>query len=320
MGVPVLCTVLSMAVMSYVPPSVPLIMGTADLGEAARRVQRGHVWVLEPPIDNARDHPGIDGAAFRRAHGVATSDLLVVSVSRLAVDLKLDALVRAIDAADLLAGRYPLRLVIVGDGPAEDALRERAKAVNQRWRREVVSLHGRALDPRFAYAAADVVVGMGSSALRALAIGKPVVVQGEQAFSEVFGPATLDVFLTQGFYGIADDAPGANRLAEQLDSLLAYPERRLALGRFGRRVITERFSLERAVRIQLEIYGTVLRNPPPRHIPDALRSASRAFMLEVENHDPRRKREKRVREQELFAAARRGPWPPRPRAALLSEL
>jgi L-malate glycosyltransferase len=310
LGVPLLCTVLTMSVMSYVPASVPLIMGTADLGHEARRVQRGNVWVLEPPIDTVLDNPSIDGSAFRRAHGVADSDLLIVTVSRLAVDLKLDALVRAIDAADLLANRYPLRLVVVGDGLARDALFERAMAVNRRWGRNVISLPGPELDPRPAYAAADVVVGMGSSALRALAIGRAVVVQGERGFSEIFEPATLALFLRQGFYGLADDAPNVHRLADQLDGLLTDRNRREILGRYGREVVTERFSLQRAVRLQLDIYEQVLRSPGTRNIWDAMRSAFRAFMLEVENHDPRRKGEMASRKQELFAAASRGSWPP----------
>ena len=273
-------------------------------------MQRGDVWVLEPPIDVVGDHPGIDGTAFRRTPGVGADDLLIVSVSRLVVDLKLDALVRAIDAADVLAGRYPIRLVLVGGGHAHDALLERAKAVNARWKREVVTLAGPELDPRRAYAAADVVVGMGSSALRALAIGRPVVVQGEQGFSEVFEPATLELFLRQGFYGLGDGAMGATHLADQLTGLLADAGRRETLGRFGRQVVVERFSLSRAVRVQLDIYQYVLRHPRVRHLPDALRSAWRALMCEVENHTPGRKRERQVREQALLAAARHGLWPP----------
>jgi len=233
----------------------------------------------------------------------------VVSVSRLALDLKLDALVRAIDAADLLAGRFPLRLVLVGDGPARNALLERAAAINRRWGRPVVTLSGPELDPRPAYAAADVVVGMGSSALRALAIGRPVVVQGEKAFSEVFEPETLEIFLRQGFYGVADDAAGADRLADQLNGLLSNPQRRAMLGRFGRQVVTERFSLDRAVRIQLAIYSQVLSNPPRRYLPDALRSASRALMLEIRNHDPRRKRQRSVLDEDLLASVPEGEWP-----------
>ncbi len=62
---------------------------------------------------------------------------------------------------------------------------------------------------------------MGSSALRALSIARPVVVQGEDAFSLVFEPDKLDVFLNQGFYGVADGSAGAERLAEQIGGLLA---------------------------------------------------------------------------------------------------
>jgi len=299
-----------MIVMPYVPASVPLIMGTAELGDKASRGQRSDTWVLEPPIDTVSDYPGIDGSKFRQAHRIGKDELLIVSVSRLALDLKIDALVRAIDAADLLAGRYPLRLVLVGGGPAHDALSQRAKAVNERWRRDVVALPGPELDPRPAYAAADVVVGMGSSALRALAIGRPVVVQGENAFSEVFEPTTLNVFLRQGFYGLADNERGATRLADQLEGLLADRDRREALGRFGRQVVVERFSLKRAVGVQLDIYEQVVRHPAGRHLSDAMRSAGRALMLEVKNHSPRRKREGLARQQELLAAARNGSWPP----------
>ena len=314
LGVPIVCTVLSMSVMPYVPRSLPLIMGTEELVSEARRVQRGNVWALEPPIDTTRDHPGIDGSAFRRANGVGDDELLIVSVSRLAIDLKLDALVRAIDAADLLANRCKVRLILVGEGIAHEGLLERAKAVNTRWGREVVTLPGPELDPRPAYAAADVVIGMGSSAIRALAIGRAVIVQGEYGFSEVFEPGTADMFVRQGFwqglYGRRDAAPGAARLAEQMERLLTDPERRDVLGRFGRSVASERFSLDRAVRIQVEIYEHVLRNPPRRSMRDALRSAGHALMLEAENHDPRRKRERQAREEELLAAARQGPWPP----------
>ncbi len=309
LGTPLLCTVLSMEVMRQVPASVPLIMGTRDLGEEAARNHRAQVWTLEPPIDVERDGPDIDGSAFRRMHGICEDELLVVSVSRLSLDLKIDALVRAVDAADMLASRHRVRLVLVGDGPARNALAARAQAVNVRHGREVVTLAGACLDPRTAYAAADLVVGMGSSSLRAMAIGRAVVVQGEQAFSEVFEPATLSLFLRQGFYGTGDGAAGAARLAGQIDGLLANPVRRRELGRFGRQTATERFSLARAVGIQLGIYEQVVAEPPRHRLSEAFRTAIAAAMTEISNHDPRRKRSQRLREQITLAAASAGPWP-----------
>ncbi len=310
LGTPLVCTVLSMGVPPYIPASVPLVMGTEELGAEARETRRGKVWVIEPPIDTERDTPATDGAAFRRRHGVGAEDLLVVTVSRLALDLKLDALVRAIDAAHLVAGRHRLRLVLVGDGPARAALEARAAAVNAAHGREVVGFHGADLDPRGAYAAADIVLGMGSSALRAMAIGRPVIVQGERGFSEVAEPATLEHFLWQGFYGLGEAGDGTERLAARIERLARDAGLRAELGRFGRTVACERFSLRRAVGLQLDIYGQVVEGKAGGRGAEALTAAWRALQLEVRNHDPRRKRAGRALEHTILAAANSGSWPP----------
>jgi glycosyltransferase involved in cell wall biosynthesis len=265
---------------------------------------------MEPPVDTERDNPAIDGSSFREMNGVSDNELLVVTVSRLALDLKLDALVRAIDAADLLAEHFPLKLILVGDGPSREALTARAHAVNLRHGRKVIGLPGSERDPRAAYAAADLVIGMGSSALRALAIGRPVVVQGQQGFSEIFEPATLPLFLEQGFYGVAEGPAGAARLASQIEGLLRDRERMEELGHFGRQVVAERFSLKRAVDLQLEIYRDIIVAPPWRRLADSLRSARLALTVEASNHHPLRKRRKKNREQELLTAAGSGFWPP----------
>jgi glycosyltransferase involved in cell wall biosynthesis len=316
LGVPVVCSVLSMAVSPYVPASIPLIMGTEALAEEARRGHAGPVWALEPPIDTTADHPFVDGSGFRRAHGVADDALLVVTVSRLAIDLKLDALVRAIDAVDLLNARLPVRLIVVGGGEAQGPLTERAIGVNARRGPDVINFAGSMRDPRPAYAAADVVMGMGSSSLRAMSIGRPVIVQGERGFSRIFEPASLDYFLHHGFWGIGSDEPTAERLAAQLRSLLCDGTRRAELGAFGRRTVEQRLSLRRALAMQLELYERVLALRRERRAADARTAALRALRLEVENHDPRRKRRRAERERSLLEAARRQVAEPAPEPAL----
>jgi glycosyltransferase involved in cell wall biosynthesis len=288
--VPLLCTVLSMSVSPLVPDSIPLIMGTEALGEEARRSHSAPVWVLEPPIDTDANHPAVEGAHFRRAHRVPRDGLLVVTVSRLANDLKLDALVQAIDAVKALSGRLPIHLVLVGGGEAEPFLRARARSVNAGAGRDVVRFAGELADPRTAYAAADVVVGMGSSALRAMSMGRPVIVQGERGFSEIFGPETLGHFLLNGFWGTGDGQANAELLARQLRSLLADPAWRAELGAFGRSVVQHRFSLERAVARQLEIYAQVHELGRAIRPTAVAVAAGRALRLEVENHNPRRRR------------------------------
>lgn len=309
-GVSLLCTVLSMQPPTMVPATVPLVVGTERLAEAARQRHSAPVWTLEPPIDVVADNPDLDGAGFRRAHGIRPDQILLVTVSRLSLDLKIDALVRAIDAAGVLAQRFPVRLLVVGGGAAHDALAERARALNAAAGREVVTLTGPTLDPRRAYAAADVVLGMGSSALRALSVGRPVVVQGENGFSHIFGPHSTDIFLRQGFYGFGDREAGVMRLVAQLEELVSDPERRFRLGRFGRDFVVRRFSLERATRLQVKIYEEVLRVPREQAPMEPLRMISRALAQEVRSHNPLVKHGQAQLERRLLTAAAGGTWPP----------
>jgi hypothetical protein len=121
-----------------------------------------------------------------------------------------------------------------------------------------VVLTGELADPRPAYAAADVVLGMGGSAIRALAFGKPLVVQGEGAFWALLTPETAGTFLHQGWYGVGDGRDSHQRLGAVLDRLAGDPDLRVALGRFGRRLAVDRFSLEAAARVQTEVYREAL--------------------------------------------------------------
>jgi glycosyltransferase involved in cell wall biosynthesis len=257
--VPVLCTVMSMAVAPFLPRSMPLIVGTEQIQAAAASERRtGLVKVLEPPVDTVANHPTIDGTDFRRQLGLDDGRLAVVIVSRLAKELKLEGLQTAIDVAGRLATELPISLVIVGDGPARGVLEAMAETVNRRSDCPVVVLTGPLLDPRPAYAAADVVIGMGGSILRAMAFGKPAIVQGERGFFEVLGPGTAEQFLWQGFYGIGNGEGGQERLQRQLRDLLGDAVAREALGGFARELVSSRFSLERAGGAQEAIYRQVL--------------------------------------------------------------
>jgi glycosyltransferase involved in cell wall biosynthesis len=251
------------------------------------------VSVLEPPIDVVGDTPDTDGSGWRRDLGISEDELAIVSVSRLAIDLKLDALVYAIDAAGLLADRFPVRYVMAGSGAAEAQLRERAAAVNAAAGREVVMLIGALTDPRPAYAGADVVIGMGSSALRGMAHGKPIVVQGERGWTLPCTEDTLATFLWQGFWGIGDGTSGAPALAGHLAELVADPDRRRHVGSWSRQVVCERFSLASMGATLAKVYETVAAAPRPARrslARDAWTCGRRALALEVRLHLPSDKR------------------------------
>jgi glycosyltransferase involved in cell wall biosynthesis len=244
-GIPLVITDMMPDLARVLPKNVPTTFGTPELAEVASAAGRKNVRVLLPPVDVLSNAPGIvDAEPFRRRFGVDDRFRNVVIVSRLGVWLKSESLFRSIDAMRLAGSDSGLRLIIVGDGEARPGLEALASEVNRSLGRTAVILTGALVDPRPAYAAADVVVGMGSSALRALAFAKPVIVVGGAGFSELFRPTTAARFLHGGMYGVGDGEAGGQRLAQQLLSLSGDHDRLATLGQFGRRFVEQHFALE----------------------------------------------------------------------------
>ena len=285
--VPAVCTIMSMAVAPFLPRSMPIIVGTEDIRRAASAAGYNAVTLLEPPVDTDANVPTFDGSTFRLAHGIEPAKPLVVVVGRLSRDLKLEGLLSACDAIGAMAASgIGVQLAIVGDGDAKDQVAERAKRANAVAGRRAVVLTGSLTDPRPAYAAGDVLLGMGSSALRAMSFGKPLVVQGELGFWRVCSPYSVAQFLNGGWYGLGDLkspvndqglAIGAARLRAELEPLLTDSDVRDRLGMFGRQMVVERFSLVRAANLQEKVYETTLKGATRRHIVEAARSIAGVF-------------------------------------------
>jgi glycosyltransferase involved in cell wall biosynthesis len=264
------CTIMSMAIAPFLPAYLPLVVGTRvlQLHTAARRP--GPVHLIEPPVDVIANAPGHPVETFRAEFDLNDDVPNVVVICRLVKELKLEGLLTAIDVVARLVREQPVRLIIVGDGEARDQVEERAAKANAQAGRRAIVLTGQLLDPRPAYAAADIMLGMGSSALRALAFARPLVVQGERGFWELLTPDTCAIFLEQGWYGVGDGADGVERLTAILRQLLADARLRETLGAYGRKLVDERFSLQRAARIQEEIYRDAVAN---RRVPGTLAQA-----------------------------------------------
>lgn len=240
LGVPLLSTVYGMSVPSWLPRNSSLVLGTAELVERARFLGLQSSLIV-PPVDLTHDDPEVvDGREFRERHGVEPDEVLAVIVSRLEPDLKEEGIRRSIDAvADL--STPGVRLAIVGTGPSAAALEAHAAAANDRSGRAAVIMAGSMIDPRTAYAGADLLLGMGGSALRAMAYGKPLIVLGTGGFARLCEPTTADLFRRQGFYGVGTES--ARPLPAELGRLVADPGLRRDLGAWSRRLIEQEYSL-----------------------------------------------------------------------------
>ena len=247
-------------------------------GDRCRRTDGGtrRVGVIEPPVDlvfnDIDSDPGV--ADFVRRHGLTGDRITVVSVARFSRELKLEGTLAAIEAIGRMSRSVPVRLVLVGDGPARDEVERRAQEVNDQHGEGTIVLTGQVDDPRPAYAAADVALGMGGSALRALAYGRPLIVQGESGFWKTLTPETVDAFLWTGWYGVDGGAEyGVEALERELQPLVTDRVRRDELGRYGLGLVRDRFSLVHTAELQARQYAEAIAHPA------ALRGAAEASAL-----------------------------------------
>lgn len=268
-------TVMSMAVAPFLPKSVDLVVGTAQIAAVERASGRLHVEVIEPPVDLVHNDPadvsGLD--EFRAEWGLTPDRLTVVCVTRFAQQLKLEGLLTAIRVVSELAESVPVRLLVVGDGPARATVEAAAATANALHGDGCVVLTGELSDPRPAYAVADLSLGMGGSALRALAFGAPLVVQGENGYWRLLTPESEPEFRWAGWYGYGEDADcGADELRKILDDLLPDAPRRAHLGAYGSSLVHDDFSVEHAADLQLAVYEGAVQRACGPGIPDLARA------------------------------------------------
>lgn len=271
-GVPLVCTLYGTVVQWWLPRYPPLVVGTREWAELAAPLRTQLPVAIEPPVNTDVDDPAlIDGATFRRAHGLG-EDIVVGIVSRLEPTLKADGIKCAIAAIHYLDDPR-IRLVVTGHGPSADEFRALAEKVNAALGRRAVIMTGPLTDPRPAYAACDIALGMGGSALRALAFGKPLIVIGRQGFVKPFRPSTAEDFLFHGFSGCGSGDLDPRPLAAHLRGLVDRPDVRSELGAFGRQLILDQFSLKVASAKLEAVYtkAAVQTYPRRQRIREALR-------------------------------------------------
>lgn len=232
-------TVWEMEVSSQIKRRMPMIVGTGYLVDDMRD-RPGLTRLISPPVDTDLDRPDPESAAAFRSDHDLQGPLLVI-VSRLDRSMKSVPIGIAIEAMRELGTRATL--AIVGTGDNADQLHRAGALVNEAVGREAVRFIGPMSNPRRAYAAADVMIGMGGSAARALAFGKPLVVHGEAGRSELFQEATADALARYSYWSDDTVSNPVEMLVGFVSDLLGDDSRREALGEFGRAFAIERFGL-----------------------------------------------------------------------------
>jgi Glycosyl transferases group 1/Glycosyltransferase Family 4 len=239
------------------PRSTPVFARRPAVLAAARK-RNPFVADIPAAVDTTYNHPGVDGTAFRQAHG-ADGAALIVLVTRLTAEQKAEGLDLAIRAAATLAARHPARLVIVGDG----GHRPQVEARVEREGGGAVVVLDEVADPRPAYAAADVVLGLGTSVLRGMAMGRPAIVLGPEGQAVTVAEDVLADLVATGWLASGEPVT-PERLADHIEVLLDHADRADTCARVGRRAVIAERDTARVVELLEPVLAHAVGEPPGR--------------------------------------------------------
>lgn len=222
------------------------------LGRSARLVR-----LLEYGIDTSRFDPDTNPVVAKRALGFDPEIPIVGAIGRLA-PLKghrylIDAVPRIIEAVGAV------RVVIVGDGALR---RELAAQVAALGLIDVVTFAGYQADTAPYIAAMDVATmptsideGVSLAMLEFMAMRRPVVATDDPSFGET---------IVNGESGLIVPKGESEPLADAIISLLLDRRHAESIAAAGRRVVVERFDVQRQAEGLMDLYDELLDGSPRR--------------------------------------------------------
>ena len=227
------CVAVSPAVGAY-------LRGTLHIPEKKIRVIPNGVEVPDPVSEDQLSHT-------RRGLGLEDGDLVIGSLGRMHDRHKRFS--DLIDAFALLAGEYPrTKLLLVGGGPDEDSLRERAR---QKQLQSRIIFAGYQSDPRPYLDAMDIFAllsnreSFGLALVEAMFASLPVICTGLGGMRDVVAEGETGLFVS---LGNVDD------IAKALEKLIGDSEWREQMGRSGRQRAMKLFTAERYARDVSSLY------------------------------------------------------------------
>ncbi len=223
------------------------------------QINENQIKVTINGIDTDRFSPDVDCSNLLTEFDISSDAFKVVYVSRLDKDreLILQTLLKAIPM--LLPDYRQLQFFIVGGGSLYHDIKGTADRINSEFGRNAVILTGPRTDINKFNALANLFIGFGRSSLEAMAASNPVIIAGNQGYLGLLTPDTIDHAMNTNFSGRGKYPLEVQRLYEDIQRVLqASQEEHKQLGSFCRNVVEEKYSINRMVADNIDIYMELL--------------------------------------------------------------
>ena len=219
-----------------------------------------HISVTINGIDTEKFSPDVSGERVLREFGLGANRPVISYVSRMDESRALVARQLVAIAPRLREAIPGVQLLIAGGGDVFDEIKAQADAANAAVGENYIVMTGARTDINEIVAAGNLFVGVSRAALEAMAAEKPVIVAGNEGYIGLFGEDKLALAQSNNFCcrgcAMSNEELLYNDIMNALCKLSG--DERAALGRYGRQVIQEYYSVTRMARDAEAAYREVL--------------------------------------------------------------
>jgi glycosyltransferase involved in cell wall biosynthesis len=197
--------------------------------------------------------PSKDRKAQRASEGVSSQDVVIIEVASLTANKGQHILLNA--CQKVYQKTRAIKLIIVGEGLLKSTLQEETKKLDIE---SAVIFTGQRKDVYELLAISDIFVlpsmireGLSIAMIEAMAMGLPVIGSNVGGIPELIEDKVSGFLLPPG---------DTDKLASAIDALVTEQDLRERMGKQGRRIFEERFTLTRMIK-QIEVlYDHLLKN------------------------------------------------------------
>lgn len=209
---------------------------------ARRRGFRGPVILVPNAVDVARFSQDYQPAVLHEITerlGKRVGDVFLITTSRLVHKNALDDVIRALPKQPL-----PVRFIVLGTGPDEEALRALSRTLGVEARVTFVGHIGHADMPKY-LKASDIFIrpsrseGMGSSFVEAMAAGLPVIATQEGGLADFLFDEKRNPDKQTTGWAVERDSP--EDIADAVREIMERPEKVRAVVTTAKRMVVERY-------------------------------------------------------------------------------